>query len=213
MQQEIDRFGVWELRLGAEPAEHGVVGVVCGVGARRAGSGPTGRRRSRVRRSGRRHGALPSRRSRVDVGTVVTEVRVDLGEDVEHLVRWDVRDAGHDLAVGGEERRGRPAAHVVTGVDVRALVVVDADRHEALVDQPDHLAVGVRRLVHHVAPVAPDGGDAEQHWLLFLPRPLEGLGAPLVPGDLGGAVRARGEVEGFGHARGSIGCNRGRSSS
>ena len=78
----------------------------------------------------------------LDRGLVVLVVGADLVEDVAHLVRRDVRHAGHHLAAGREERRRRPAAHVVARVDVGPLVVVDADGDEALVDEPDVVVPG-----------------------------------------------------------------------
>src|SRR3972149_10665780 len=89
-------------------------------------------------------------------------LRDDLGQVLQHRLGRDVGAAGHQLPVCGQEGGSGPAAQVVTGVDVRALVVVHAHGHEVLVDVGDDAGVGVGRLVHDVAPVAPDGGEGKQ---------------------------------------------------
>src|SRR5438067_2645863 len=66
-----------------------------------------------------------------------------------HLLWRDVRRAVEDLAGRREEHRRRPATHVVAAVNVGPFVVVDADRHEALVDLLDDLARAVAGLIHH----------------------------------------------------------------
>jgi hypothetical protein len=198
VEQQVDGVGVRELGLVAEAAEDGVVRVVRGVqhvaqDLVRELVAIFGRCLLRALAIGDDLGDLL-----LDRRLVVAIVGADLFEHVAHLVGRDVGHAGHDLAVGRQERGGRPAAHVVAGVDVGALVVIDAHGDEALVDQADDVVVGVRRLVHDVAPVAPHCGDAEEHGLLLVAGALEGGGAPFVPGDLGGAVRPGGEVEGVG---------------
>ena len=102
-------------------------------------------------------GALALQRD--DLGLVGVEERLDAREALQHLVGREVGPAGEDVPAGGEERRRRPAAHVVAAVHVGVAVVVHADGHEVLVDGGDHARVGVARLVHDVAPVAPDGRE------------------------------------------------------
>src|SRR5207247_11128536 len=79
--------------------------------------------------------------------------------------------------------------------DVGPVVVVEADRHIARVDQPDDFGIAVARLVHDMAPVAPHSADRAEHRLVGDLRFLERLLAPRPPSDLGRAVRARRETE------------------
>ncbi len=130
-----------------------------------------------------------------DLLPVLLVVGAELVEHLAELVGRDVGHAGQHLAVGGEEGGGGPAAHVVASVDVGPLVVIDADGDEPLVDELDDLLVRVGRLVHHMAPVAPDGGDAQEDGLVLLLRLLERLRPPRPPADLVGAVGPGREVE------------------
>src|SRR5579864_8699416 len=98
------------------------------------------------------------------VGGVGIEA-VNLAQYLAHRIRWDVGAAKQDLAFGRQQRGGWPATHVVARIDVWALVVVNAHGYEAFVDRADDARIRIRRLVHHVAPMTPDGGDAEQHRL------------------------------------------------
>src|SRR5688500_4611642 len=120
---------------------------------------------------------------------------VDAVHRLPHLVGWDVRPAVDDLSLGREEHGARPAAHVVPTVHIGTLVVVDADRHVAVVDDLDDLRDAVAGLVHHVAPVAPHRADREQHWFAL----VAGFGkcgvAPAAPLDLVRAVGPRREAE------------------
>ena len=119
---------------------------------------------------------------------------VDAIQQLEQRLGREVGDGGEALAVAVQQRHGRPAAGVVAGVEVRPHIGVDADGDEAAAHELDDPRVGVAGLVHHVAPVAPDGGDREQQRLVLGAGALEGLGAPLEPGDLVGAVGAGGEA-------------------
>ncbi len=83
---------------------------------------------------------------------------------------------------------------------MRVAVRIDADRHQLGVDQLDERGVRVRRLIHHVAPVAPHGRDPEQQRFVLALGAFERLGAPLVPCDLVCSIRTWREVKyGFGH--------------
>jgi hypothetical protein len=126
----------------------------------------------------------------LDLGAVAPVILEHPEEDLPHLHRRDVGGPGEDLPVRGEEGCGGPSAHVVTGVDVRAAVCIHPDGDEVGVDELGDLGVrigsGVDGIagdapVHHVAPVAPGGRDAEEDGLVLLLRLPEGLFAPLPP--------------------------------
>ena len=114
----------------------------------------------------------------------------------QELVGGQVGGAGDVAAVGSEEGGGGPAAHVVAGVDVGAVVGVDPHGDEVFVDEAGHLGVAVSMGVHFVAPVAPHGVDGEDN------RPVGGLGGgegrrtPGAPGDGGGRIWWR-DAHGF----------------
>ena len=136
-----------------------------------------------------------SRLERGDLGLVGVEERLHSREALEHLLRRHVGAAGEYVPARRQERRGRPAAHVVAAIHVGVAVVVHADGDEVLVDRRDDPRVRVAGLVHHVAPVAPHGGEGEED---RAPEPAslrEGGLAPRAPLDLGGAVGPRGEPE------------------
>ena len=192
VEEEAEDLGLWELGLAAEAAE---LRVVLAADDRPDGIDDLGAQVTRLRGAGL---TLLLAHLGDPLGDVAALVAPDVGDLVEvgaHRLGWDVGAPVDDLAVGREERRRRPAAHVVAAVHVGALVVVDADRHVAVVDELDDLGVAVARLVHDVAPVAPDRADREQHWLVRDLRLLERALAPRPPRDLRRAVRARREVE------------------
>ena len=119
----------------------------------------------------------------------------DLREIRPHGIGRYVGAAVNDLPIGCEERRRRPAAHVVAAIHVGPLVVVHADRDVALVDQPDDFGIAVARFIHDVAPVAPHRADREEDRLVRDLRLLKRFLTPRSPADLGGAVRAWRETE------------------
>ncbi len=112
-----------------------------------------------------------------------------------HLVRRQIRRAGEQLSGRRQERGRRPAAHVVTLVDVGAEVVVDPDGKVLAVDEVDYARVRVGRLVHDVAPVAPDGRNRQEDGPVQGGRLAKSLLRPGAPLDLVGAIGPRGEVE------------------
>jgi hypothetical protein len=103
----------------------------------------------------------------------------EVGPGVErHAVRRQEGVQG-PAAVPGHRLHG---VHV-DGVDVRPLLAVDLDRHEALVHQLRHRRVLERLALHHVAPVAGGVADRDQQRLLLLARAGQRLLAPWVPVD------------------------------
>jgi hypothetical protein len=131
---------------------------------------------------------------------VVAALAVRVGHRDEHLPEARqpvprlgrvVRPAEEGLALGRQEDRHRPATvpaqrdhgvHV-DGVDVRTLLAVDLDVHEALVHQPRGLGVLERLVLHHVTPVARRIADREQDRLVLLPCSAARFLAPRVPVD------------------------------
>jgi hypothetical protein len=72
---------------------------------------------------------------------------------------------------------------LIAGVHVGPLVAVHLDADEVLVEVVRERGVFVRLAVHHVAPVAPDGADIEQHRTVGRARRREGRFSPLLPPD------------------------------
>ncbi len=193
VEEEAQEFRLRELRLASEASE---LRVVLPAYQRAHLIDDLNAEIARLRRA--RHILLLAQ-----LGDALREIRSlrrpeigDLREIRPHGVGRDVRAAVNYLPIGRQEGGRRPAAHVVAPVHVGPLVVVDADRDIALVDQPDDFGIAVARLVHDVAPVAPHSADREEHRLVGDLRFLERLLAPRPPSDLGRAVRARRETEG-----------------
>ena len=101
----------------------------------------------------------------------------------EELVGGQIGRAADKPAVGRQEGGGGPAAHVVAGVDVRAVVVVHPHGEKAAGQQGLHVRVGIGGFVHHVARVAPRGGYGQQHRLVLGLRPVKGGTRPRQPFD------------------------------
>ena len=101
----------------------------------------------------------------------------------QKLVGWQVGGAAYQSSVGRQESGRGPAAHVVAGVDVGAVVVVHPDGDKAARQDGLNIGVGVGGLVHHMAPVAPGGGDGQQYGLVFGLRSLKGGTRPRQPFD------------------------------
>jgi len=192
VEEEAQKLGLRELRLAAETAELRVV-LPAHQGAHLIND---------LKAEIARLGCARLVFLLAKLGDAVRELRPlrrpEIGDRPEvrpHGIGRHVRPAVHDLTVGRQERGRGPAAHVVATVHVGALIVVDADRHVAFVDKADDLGVAVARLVHHVAPVTPDGADREEHGLVGDLRLLESLLAPRSPSDLGRAIWARRKAE------------------
>ena len=101
----------------------------------------------------------------------------------QELVRRQVGRSCHEAAVWSQERGGRPAAHVVAGVDVRTVVSVNAHRREVSVDEFNDVAVCVGAGIHLVAPVAPHRVDRKQDGTVVVLGEFKGLVTPWQPGD------------------------------
>ncbi len=133
--------------------------------------------------------------TRRQLAAVLPRIGGDVGDEHAHLLGRDVRRARDDLAVGRQEDgAGQPAA-VVAPVDIGALVGVDPHRDVIAVQPGDDLRIGVRRLVHDVAPVAPRRGEREQDRLVVAAGRGERAFGPRLPVDIAGAIRTRREAE------------------
>src|SRR4029077_20622748 len=99
-----------------------------------------------------------------------------------------------------KKRRERPAAlsadglhrGLIAAVHVGALVAINLDGDEMLVDNGGNFRALVGLAVHYMAPVAPHRADIEQDRLVLPLRGLKGLSAPLMPVD--GLVHGRAQV-------------------
>ena len=86
----------------------------------------------------------------------------DFVQHGQELIRRQVGRARHETAVGGQKRGGRPASDIVTSVDVRPMIGIDADGRKVGVDEFDDFRVRVGAGVHFMAPVAPHRVDRKQ---------------------------------------------------
>ena len=191
-EQQQDRIGLRKLRRVAEAT---VFGVVCGLHGVEDRVHEARLELAHASRDTRRRTLARLEDSACDVGLVRSVVVRDADQRARHLVRRQVGAAREDVARSGEECGGRPAAHVVALVDVGPDVVVDTHRHVLAVDDVDHAGMRVRRLVHHVAPVAPHGRDRKQNRTTCVAGLVESLWRPGMPVDFRGAVRPRREVK------------------
>ena len=194
-QQELDRRGRRELRRLAEAAVGAV--VACHAATRPPAS-------SRLSSNGCSEGAssapprrrwaicspparISSRRSSQALATASSTER-QLGMPMRELGR-EVRAGEERHLLGREEHVQRPAAlarHRLAGlhvdrVEVRPLLAVELDGHEALVHQRRRVRVLERLALHHVAPVAGRVADREQDRPLLLACARKRLLAPGVP--------------------------------
>ena len=199
VEQEAKEPDLRELRRAAEAAE---LRVVLAANERADGVDDVRRKLALLRRCAIRRGLARLRLLLVELGDAGGDLLalggphlVDAIHRLPHLVGRDVRPAVDDLSLRREEDGARPAAHVVATVHVGTLVVVDADRHVAVVDDLDDLRDAVAGLVHHVAPVAPHRADREQHGFALLACLGERGVTPAAPFDLARAVGPRREAE------------------
>ena len=129
---------------------------------------------------------------------LVRAVGPGFGHGLQHLaparsaharLGWEVGAGVEGHLLGGEEHVQRPAARPghrlaglhVDGVDVRALLAVELDAHEALVHEVRRPLVLEGLAFHHVAPVAGRVADREQDRALLAARATERLLAPRIP--------------------------------
>ena len=105
--------------------------------------------------------------------------------------RWEVSAAVKGMAIGRQKDGERPAAsarygrhrELITAVDIGALIAIDLDGDELLVDDLGGAGTLVGFAVHDVTPVAPHCANIEQNRLVLSLRLGEGLFAPLMPLD------------------------------
>ncbi|GBD11929.1 hypothetical protein HRbin23_01612 [bacterium HR23] len=195
VQQEVVGIGVREFRLDAQPAEEGV----------KLGRYRPCHRVHYLGREGRAHSdpAHPLQTAVAYLLGAAVDRRLLLAVEVCHprqglleLMGRDVGAPGDEVPLGGKEGGGRPAPHVVALVHLRVLIVVYPNRDVEGIDKANGLRVGVGGLVHHMAPVAPDGGDGEQNWLVLPLGLQEGALSPGAPLDFVGTVGPWREAKG-----------------
>ena len=195
-EQELERRRLRELGRAAEAAPLAV--ELARQGSGRLAEHALGERIGRRRELGRASYGIDHRRGLAR--DVAAPVAVGVRHRLEHLAEArqpvarlgrEVRPAEERLAVGREEDGHRPAPVAghrdhrvhVHRVDVRPLLAVDLDVHEALVHERRRLIVLERLVLHDVAPVAGGVPDREQDRPVLGPRPRERLVAPRVPVD------------------------------
>ena len=110
------------------------------------------------------------------------------GAAVERLQLRRQPDAHRPPAGSG---RGLHERHV-DAVDVRALLAIDLDRHEVLVQYARDVVVLERLVLHHVAPVARRVADRQEDRLVLRSRLVERFARPRIPVD--GIVRVLEQV-------------------
>src|SRR5262249_48376342 len=69
----------------------------------------------------------------------------------------------------------------VKTVDVGTFFAVDFDRHERFVQYRRNARIGIRLLLHDVAPMTGEIADREKDWLVLLAGLLKSLIAPRIP--------------------------------
>src|SRR6185312_2116380 len=87
-----------------------------------------------------------------------------------HVMRREVSTAIKRASIGREEAGQGPAAlssdglhrNLIAAVDVEALVAINLNGDETLVDDVRSLGIFVRLAIHHMAPMAPHRADVEQ---------------------------------------------------
>ena len=140
------------------------------------------------------------RRSRESHGRLRTDrrpgrgVRDDALEQRAHPRRRYVPGELDELLSGAvEDHRRRPPVVLVPVGEVGTRILIDPECDEVFADLLDDLGVLVGRLLHHVAPMAPDRDQVENHQALFGARPIEGCVGPSLPGNLRGRRFGPGE--------------------
>jgi hypothetical protein len=144
------------------------------------------------------------------IAVEVRDPRQHVGEGRQAVARFPGEVGAAEerpLAVVGEEHGERPAAaalgehlvrDLIDAVDVGALLAIDLDVHEALVEQPRGGLVLETFVGRDVAPMAGGVTDAEMNGLALAAGTFERLASPRVPLDR--IVRVLPKVRtGFGH--------------
>src|ERR1700723_3308687 len=104
------------------------------------------------------------------------------------ILRRKICAALERLTVGSEKPGQWPPplaserAHgdLVTAVDVGTFIAIDLHGNKIFVDDLRDFGIVVRFTIHHMAPMAPDRADVEQHRLILAARGGEGVVSPLV---------------------------------
>ena len=171
VEGELQRCDEWKLRFAAEPAVT-IVKRGKNVRVQIRVAGAVNRRVQRNAEISRDRRLVPSGIE----GLVPSEVEGARGECVGDLREhaWHAGDgnecaAGENLSVRGQERRRRPTAEAISFADVGPLVRVDANRHEALVNERGNDRIGVAGAIHLLTGATPCRRDRQQNWFAFGP--------------------------------------------
>lgn len=81
----------------------------------------------------------------------------------------------------------------VEGVDIWALLAINFDADEVLIQEAGHFRVGEGFPFHHMAPMAGGVANGEEYGFILLPGALKGFCCPWVP--INGVVGVLAEVE------------------
>ena len=108
---------------------------------------------------------------------------LDFHQHRQQLVGGQIRSPRNHAPVGSQESGGGPAANVVTGVHVGPVVIVHQDGNVVIIYEAGHLGVGKSRFLHHVAPVAPNRRNGQQHGPVHVLGLDKSLLAPMMPPD------------------------------
>ena len=129
------------------------------------------------------------------LGNLVFTILIDFSDMVQQANHAGGRDIGFAVqrsSLRGQERGSRPASHVITGVDIRAAVVIHFDWNEVVLNPLLHFRGGVRSrvyriagnaVVHDMTPMTPDGADVQKNRLVLRLRLSKGFVAPFTPKD------------------------------
>ena len=140
---------------------------------------------------------------------LIAALAPDLGQGGEHprntrppiaVFAGNVGSAEVGSSVGGEKGGQGPSSlaadgrdgRLVTRIHVRPFVAVHFHRDIKLIDEGGDLRVLVGLAVHDVAPVAPDGANVQQDWLVLGLGEGKGRRAPGMPLD--GLMARRAQV-------------------
>ena len=108
---------------------------------------------------------------------VARKASPEIGRAADRLRRRSVLREGHESGSG-------PSAYVISGVDVRPVVVIYPDSHKILCQERLNVRVRVAGFVHDVTPVAPNGGDGQEYGLVVFLGERESIRCPGFPSIL-----------------------------
>ena len=129
----------------------------------------------------------------VQAGFILSVGPPHFRQHCQQLVGRQISSPGNGAAVRRQQGGSRPAADIVAGIHFRAVVVVHPYRHKVGGDEFGHRRVNISGLLHHLTPVAPDGGNRQQDGLVLPLRPGKGRRPPRQPIDARFGVQLGGQ--------------------